>query len=202
MNRMSTPWGVADQVRVIDPNRKIILVSTSSHGGYGVAHDLALPQHLNALGWSCDANDWRWFEEDQCWCAIPLAFPQFFSAATRASAEDTLRNYFPAAYEAHFGVKLTAAQSRAVERAEWEERTRDKFVVTSGFGSWAWNVPQGYVYATGWRRSDEATAGFLVPAAEYDVDPGRLVLDSYPRWEPDRSLPYSKPPRQSAEALA
>lgn len=77
-----------------------------------------------------------------------------------------------------------------------------------GFGDWSWNTPVGMVYACSFRASDGATAGFLVPADEYNVNPGRLILDKYPRWDPsyatfatlfaahktiNHSVAYSKP---------
>jgi hypothetical protein len=58
------------------------------------------------------------------------------------------------------------------------------------------------VYACGWRKIDEATAGFLVPADIYDINPARLVLDDFPLWEPDRTLPYSKPQTAPAQVAA
>ena len=81
--------------------------------------------------------------------------------------------------------------ARAIERREFEAATRDNFVVTAGFGSSFWDVPCGYVYACGFRQRDEATAGFLVPASRY-TKPDRLILDEFPRWEPDRTLQMHK----------
>ena len=55
-----------------------------------------------------------------------------------------------------------------------------------------WGVAeQGHGYVAGWRRRDEATACFLVPACDF-INPERLVLDDFPRWEPDRSQPFVK----------
>ena len=117
-------------------------------------------------------------------------------------AKEILQHYYPEAFMAHFGGVLTAATSRALEQREWESATANNYTVTAGFGDWTWNVPLGYVYACGWRRSDEATAGFLVPADVYNVNPGRLVLDDFQRWEPDRTLPYSKPRGTTAQVPA
>lgn len=191
MEKLSTPWGLADYVQFHDPERRIRRVSTSSHGGFCVAHDLKMPDHLAALGMP-DATGGLWFEEDLSWAAVPAAFPQHFNDETVAAAQQTLRHHFPEAYVAQFGGVLTAATSRALAQREWEAATANSFVVSCGFGDWAWNVPARHVYACGWRRSDEATARFLVPAADY-INEARLVLDAFPHWEPDRTLPYFKP---------
>ncbi len=85
-----------------------------------------------------------------------------------------------------------------MEEREFHARTTDNFIVTAAWGSSFWDVGNGKVYVCGWRRRDEATAGFLVPEEEYQVNPSRLILDTYPRWEPNRSLPYVKPERQAS----
>jgi len=90
-------------------------------------------------------------------------------------------------------VRLTPADSRALEQAAWEDRTHDKFVACAAYSDRHWDVPKGMTYVSGWRRSDEAVAGFLVPAQEEQAGGLRLVLDGYPRWEPIRNLPEVKP---------
>jgi len=200
MKHFSTPWGVADQVHSYHPEGKILKCCTADHGGIAVSLDLPMPKHLAELG--MEEGGYLWFEEDEAWCAPATAFPSYFHPDHVRGAKATLQDNFPEAFMAHFGVVLTAATSRALERRQWETATADKFVVTSGFGDWAWDVPRGQVYACGWRKRDEATAGFLVPAEIYEVNPGRLVLDGFPRWEPDRRLPYSKPCNVPAQVMA
>lgn len=200
MKNFNTPWGVADQIESCHPDRKILRVHTPSHGGIAVALDLAMPVCLASIG--TVENGFRWFEEDLDWAAPVTAFPNFFPPEDVRHATEILQHCYPEAFMEHFGSVLTAANSRALERREWEAATANNFTVTAGWGDWAWDVPQGQVYATGWRRKDEATAGFLVPAAVYKVNPGRLVLDNFPRWEPNRSLPYSKPRQSTAKVPA
>ena len=190
-NSMSTPWGGSQSRTFYDPQRTIMLVNTAEHGGFGVHVSREMPKHL-VTGIAIVEDTWRWFEEDQAWAAVAVAFPEFFSEANVASAQQTLKDWYPEAYMAHFGVNLTAADSRKLEQLAWEEATRDNFVVTAGWGDWAWDVPAGHVYAAGFRARDGAAAGFLVPQDQYER-PGRMVLDSFPRWEPDRTKPYCKP---------
>lgn len=191
MKNFPTPWGLADQVDILHPEKKILRVHTPEHGGVAVATDLPMPSCLAALGEQ--GQSFRWFEEDQAWAAPATAFPSFFHPEQVRRAKQILQHYYPEAHMDHFGGVLTAATSHALERREWESATANNFTVTSGFGDWAWDVPRGYVYACGWRKNDEAVAGFLVPADVYSANPGRLVLDEYPRWSPNRALPYSKP---------
>lgn len=193
MKNFHTPWGIADQVDSLHPERQILRVHTPSHGGIAVAVELPMPSHLAEIGETQQGYRYRWFEEDQAWAAPATAFPSFFHPQHVRAARDILQHHYPEAFMAHFGIVLTAATSRALERREWESATANKYTVSAGWGDWAWDVPRGYVYAAGWRRNDESTAGFPVPADVYNVNPGRLVLDDFPRWEPDRTLPYSKP---------
>lgn len=190
MNKLHTPWGAAHAVYAYHPQRKIFQVHTASHGGFAVALDLPMPEALAQLGEVMDEH--RWFEEDIAWAAVPVAFPTHFCAERQQSARDLLRDEFPDAYSAHFGVTLTAVDSAALARRAWEAATSDSFVVLAGYSDQHWNVPEGHVYVCGFRKRDEATRGCLVPAAVYEVHPARLVLDEFPSWEPDRSRSFLK----------
>jgi len=196
-NPMRTPWGDAQTVSYYDPDRKIVQVSTASHGGLGVDLALDMPAHLAAIG-ECDDKR-RWFEEDEAWAAVAVAFPQFFSANVLEQAKETLKHWRPEAYMVHFGVRLGPADSYLLEKRAWEQATRDNFVTTAVWSDAFWDVPSGYAYAAGFRARDEATAGFLIPRSEC-VNVTRLVLDGFPRWEPDRTKPYCKPRRAECAA--
>ncbi len=188
---MATPWGRADSLTKMTPAGDVVKVATASHGGIGVRVDgPAIAPAL--LDLAIKEGDWYWFEEDQCWCGAVLAWPDLFKERERAAAESTLRNSCPDVYERFFGRRPTAAESIAVAEAAVRARTHENYTPQSGYGDWAWDVPPGHVYVLGRRASDGATAGFLLTKQEYE-HPFGLVLDDFPRWEPDRSLPYSKP---------
>ena len=89
-------------------------------------------------------------------------------------------------------MKLTAADSHALQRQEIAERMHNHYVVRTAWGDWAWDVPRGQVMALGVRASDGDQITVLVPHAEY-IDLDELVLDNYPRLKADLTLPYSKP---------
>ena len=197
MIKMPTPWGVSHYVHFHGADKLVVRVGTAEHGGIGVDASILMPPALAALA-MLDSDGRRWFEEDVCWAAAVIALPDRFPADWVESAQNTLCHSFPDAYMAHFNVVLTAADSRAIEEREFHAKTQDNFIVTAAWGSAFWDVGTGSVYACGWRRRDEATAGFLVPEGEYQVAPSRLILDNYPRWEPDRSLPFVKPEREAS----
>ncbi len=188
---MRTPWGNAHSVTYYDPERKIVHVSTASHGGIGVDLAVDMPAHLAAIG-ECDGKR-RWFEEDEACAAVIIAFPHFFSANVVEQAKETLKNWRPEAYMVHFGVTLGPADSHVLEKRAWEHASFDNFVSTAVWNDAFWDIPSGYVYAAGFRKRDEAVAGFLVPRSKC-TNASRLVLDGFPRWEPDRTKPYCKPP--------
>jgi hypothetical protein len=185
MSKTNTPWGVADSVSFYDPEKTIKHVTTAEHGGFGVSLAREMPAHLAALGTADEST--RWFEQDHAWAAVAIAFPRHFYAGRVEEAKELLKRFFPNAYTREFGDRLTALDSDRLEQAAWEDRTVNRFVATGSFTS-GWNIPQDHVYAAGWRRFDEATAGFLVPRDLF-VNPDRLILDDFQRWEPDRSLP-------------
>lgn len=75
-----TPWGPPQQQEAVAPG--ITRVSTAGHGGYHVdASALAtMPPALAALDTFAggDGRGGRWFEEDEDWCVVALAFPHLF----------------------------------------------------------------------------------------------------------------------------
>jgi hypothetical protein len=200
MKNMYTPWGFSQHVTAISPDQNIVLVETASHGGIGVRRELPMPAHLD-IPRDSENQEWRWYEEDSAVACVALAFPQFFKKEALESATKIILNDYPAIYEAHFGRKPTADESRAVYEAELNERLKNNFRVKSAFGDWAWDVPKGFTYVLGYRLRDMAEDGFLVPSAEYEASkPNELILDNYPRFKANTDLPYSKPVLQATSA--
>lgn len=188
---MHTPWGSADSLSAICPDGSVIQVGTSGHGGIGVhVGTHTVPEHFKKLAICGDT--WAWFEEDCAWAAAALMLPEVFPDQQDMAAK-TLCNWYPDAYAAHFGRVPSAAESMEVRSRELKERLKNCFTVNAAWGDWAWDVPAGSVYVLGARRSDCAEAGFLVPKADYKSPVDEIVLDAYPRWEPNKSLPYTKP---------
>lgn len=191
-NLSSTPWGPPQVLDFHDPDKTIVRVATADHGGLGVALSRTMPDYLAALG--TIQGEYRWFEEDEAFCAVVVAFPRYFPPLWVEGAGLTMQNAYPEVHMRHFGSVLTAADSRALEQREWEAQSRDSFVVLGAFER-CWDIPDDCIFVSGFRARDESTAGFLVPRNQY-VRPGRLVLDAFRRWEPTRTGPYNpRPPR-------
>jgi hypothetical protein len=174
----NTFWGIAQETRRIAPG--IIWYSTASHGGYAVSATLAatMRPHLYEIG----VMRWTrlWFEEDCAWAAVVTQWPELFSEADRKAADGTLGNWYPDAWEAEYGRKLTASESIVIADREFAAATREKLVARAAWGDWHEKVPEGYVGVCGYRASDGTEAWKLLPAAEYHG--GRTVIDKYSEW--------------------
>lgn len=188
--RFSTPWGIADSITNITPDRLIVSVGTPSHGGIGVSKKLSMPDYFKNE--AIESTDWFWFEEDCAWSCVPCAFPQYFDQKTIESAKTSLCNWFPDAYALHFGVSPIAQESLVVRKRELDARLNNHFRPKAGYGDWAWNVPLDHVYVVGFRASDGASQGFLLKKDDYQ-NTDEIILDKFQKWEPDQTLPYSKP---------
>jgi len=88
-----TPWGDADSVTEL--GNGVLHVTTSSHGGIYVPRELLgrIPaeQRQWAKSWS---GSEQWYEEDCCWAAVAVAFPELFGEQQEL-ARQTLQRYFP-----------------------------------------------------------------------------------------------------------
>ena len=88
------------------------------------------------------------YEED-CAYSIPIVFnANLFTAETVKSCTNTFKNWYPKEYEKAFKVTLKEGES-SVKDGYYFERLNNvgKFEKSAGFGSWCYQVPEGYVYA-------------------------------------------------------
>ena len=88
----NTPWGRADSIRNI--GQGIFAVSTPSHGGLYVPDEFNVRPEFRewAARWSGSPN---WFEEDCCWAAVAVEFPDRFDALQVKHARAIVARYFP-----------------------------------------------------------------------------------------------------------
>jgi hypothetical protein len=161
----STPWGASDYKSKV--TRGINFYGTPGHGGYCVSKGLAAKMHpaLQSVGeWYGGA---LWFEEDCAYSAVYLAFPEHFEAAKVAGAHESIKDYYPDAYEAAFGVKVTAEESRTLREREHYARNVDNYVVKTAWGAWYEKCPEGFVFVVAERSADGDQKAFLIPANDY-----------------------------------
>ena len=168
---MSTPWGKAQTARILAEG--VGEVTTAGHGG------IKLDRKRNALIPSSFRKAGGWYEED-CEAFIPIFFLGLKDnggiALTQEGIEDArrvLKNYYPDAYEAHFDVKVTAADSHVVREREEKEAAKGKLIIIACWGDWSRNVPKGRVgvLATkdGVRGDKMAERYYTISKEQYDA---------------------------------
>jgi len=83
-------WGQAQDVETVYTG--IVRYWTAGHGGYELNQDRMneMPSALRACSFTGD----NCFEEDSSWCAVVLAWPEFFSIKTLQCALDTFNGHY------------------------------------------------------------------------------------------------------------
>jgi len=114
-----------------------------------------------------------WYEEDCDWARVVVAFPERFRGEQVTAADETLKNWAPAAWETHFRRALVEGESYIRDKELFQERTKTEWVVISAVGDWHDGVPASMVGVwarLGGSRSPHALERrFLVPSEEYDL---------------------------------
>ena len=85
-----SPWGRIQNVNRVAAG--ISWISTAGHGGFRLSKTRyeSMPANLRA----CSFTGNQFFEEDCSWCAVVMAFPQFFDADQTLSAAMTFNKYY------------------------------------------------------------------------------------------------------------
>ncbi len=78
-------WGRADQQAIYANG--IVQYWTPSHGGFELSPERML--QMDAKYRACSFTGDFAFEEDCSWCAVPLAFPEYFDADMLEAAQRT-----------------------------------------------------------------------------------------------------------------
>ena len=173
MKRMRTPWGTADSVRQVAPG--IQAVSTPGHGGF------KLDRARNARVHPAFREPGGWYEGDLKWAVVAVTFTEDagFTTQTVTEAHATLKNRCPDAYEAVYGVKVTAEESGVVRERKALAACKGRMLITACWGEWATNVPPGHVGVFARVDGREGAPGseegyYLVTREQYET--GRLVI--------------------------
>lgn len=156
-----TPWGPPQASEKIAPG--ITFYSTASHGGVKLseARQREMPEALRL--------EKPWYEEDCEFARVVLAFPDHFSEKQLETAQSTLKDYYPEAYENFYGVELKEGESRARDEALHQKRHKDDLMAVSALRIGDFQVK---VIATPggdrrYIRTDKEQA-FVVSKEEYD----------------------------------
>lgn len=159
VQRISTPWGMSQTATIYAPG--IVFHSTASHGGFKLdrTRNLAMPAVLRIAG--------GWYEEDGDWARVAAGYPDLFTYREQASADRTLRDWYPDAWEAIHGRALSPGESFTRERDAFTRRHASDWVVVSASTSKAHPDSVEVIASIGGRRDGSPTRAFLVPAEEY-----------------------------------
>ena len=119
-----------------------------------------------------------WYEEDEAWAIVAITFPHLFTSYERRCAERTIKDSWPDAWEAIFGIVLAPGESREKDRRAFETEHADDWIVVSAITS---DQHPGFVevVATPGGRRGAATEErrFLVPSDEYRMGRFGFVVD-------------------------
>lgn len=110
MLSIQTPWGHVDHVKDISGDLQLIRADAASHGGFGVSLNAKMPKHLQSPG--IRSGEYLWFEEDQDWALVAVAFPQHFHTEARPVARQILLDLYPEIFTVHFGRETGVHESR------------------------------------------------------------------------------------------
>lgn len=154
----------------------ILSVTTASHGGY------KLDRVQNAKVHPAFRQAGGWYEEDCRYAVVVVTFPAHFSETTLAGAHKSLKEWFPVAYTAAFGVEVKLEESHVLREQAEREAAKGKLQSLAAWGDWHAAVPAGFVglcaRVDGRNGPKEgADRFFLVPAAEYDTRSMVFVVD-------------------------
>ncbi|MBO9463333.1 MULTISPECIES: hypothetical protein [Stappiaceae] len=165
-----TPWGPSQGATVYAEG--VVCHSTAGHGGFHLSSDrnAKVERRLRRPG--------GWYEEDAEWAIVALTLPHLFTSFERRSAERTVKDAWPDAWEAIFCTVLEPGQSHEKDRRTFHARHADDWIVISAIRS---EQQDGFVevIATlgGMRGQDAEQRRFLVPAAEYKIGRFGFVVD-------------------------
>lgn len=84
------PWGKIQRSTKIA--KGIRYISTAGHGGYALTRERweAMPEHFK----NCSFTKDQFFEHDISWCAVVLAWPEYFGDTLRQEAQMTFDRWY------------------------------------------------------------------------------------------------------------
>ncbi len=166
----NTPWGTSQGATVFAYG--VICHSTAGHGGFHLAADrnAKVDPRLRRPG--------GWYEEDVEWAIVALTFPHLFTSSERRSAEQTVKDSWPDAWEAIFGTVLAPGQSHQTDRRAFHSRHAADWIVISAIRSEQHDGHVEVIATLGGKREPDAVERrFLVPSAEYEIGRFGFVVD-------------------------
>ena len=169
-SREATPWGVSQGATAYAEG--VVFHSTASHGGFHLSDErnAEVDHRLRRRN--------GFYEEDAEWAIVAMTFPDLFTGFERRSADQTVKDSWPDAWEAIRGTILEPGQSFEKDRRAFHKRHAKDWIVIAAIRS---DHHLGHVETIATRGGERGPSveeqRFLVPIADYD--PGRFgfVID-------------------------
>lgn len=171
----STPWGPSQVATRYTEG--IICHDTASHGGF------FLDEGRNAAMHSALRLPEGWYEEDCDWGLVATGYPHFFTDRERRSADKTLRDWHPDAWESFHGRPLERSESFARDREGFERDHAEDWIVIAATQSHAHPGDVIGIASRGGHRGAALTRSFIIPGSDYARGKHGFVID------PARHLP-------------
>ncbi|MBY3265257.1 hypothetical protein HFO15_27010 [Rhizobium laguerreae] len=167
----STPRGPSQGATVYAEG--IVSHTTAGHGGFKLSNERNGKIHVM---FRCAGG---WYEEDAAWAAVALAYPEHFTGYERKSADRTIRDFLPDAWESIFGHLLAPGESHEKDRRAFEREHAGDWIVISALRS-DHQPGMTEVIATigGVRAVHAEERRFFVPSDEYEVGRFGFVIDT------------------------
>ncbi|WP_371746609.1 hypothetical protein [Aminobacter sp. SR38] len=166
----NTPWGPSQGATLYAEG--VVAHTTAGHGGFSLSPERN--EKVHPLLRSQDG----FYEEDSSWAAVAITFPDLFTSIERRSAEATLKDWQPDAWEAITGTVLAAGESHVKDRRAFEREHAGDWVVISALHSDHHPGMTEVIATRGGRRDAHVEERrFLVASTEYQVGRFGFVID-------------------------
>lgn len=166
----NTPWRPSQGATVYAEG--VVCHSTAGHGGFHLSAERN--RKVNPVLRAPSG----WYEEDEAWAIVAITFPHLFTGYERRCAERTVKDSWPDAWEAIFGIVRQPGESREKDRRDFEKEHAGNWIVVSAISS---DQQPGFVEVVatpgGRRGAGTEERRFLVPSDEYRIGRFGFVVD-------------------------
>ena len=165
----NTPWGGSQCATVYADG--VVSHSTAGHGGFHLdaAHNAKVHPALRARG--------GWYEEDCAWAAVAQALPELFTDYERRCADQTIRDWYPDAWEMIHSRQLLPGESHEKDRRAFERDHASDWIVISAIRSDHQRGMTECVATLGGDRRAAEQRRYLVPSDEYHIGRFGFVIN-------------------------
>ena len=165
----NTPWGGSQCATLYADG--VVSHSTAGHGGFHLdaAHNAKVHPALRARG--------GWYEEDCAWAAVAQALPELFTDYERRCADQTIRDWYPDAWETIHSRQLLPGESHEKDRRAFERDHASDWIVISAIRSDHQRGMTECVATLGGDRRAAEQRRYLVPSDEYQIGRFGFVIN-------------------------